>query len=459
MHHAHLVVESCNFSYHAGHNRFCGCSIPALPICKAGFCQTQYNGQPMNIFRNMVVSVIILFITYTPAKAEGVLAKLKIILRYDDYSNYTSMELAQSFIETAKNIGAGVLVGVIPFPYGDYPESDTLGTILQPFLSMEKTALLKKYFTEGSIEIALHGFSHKNNVTTGRHSEFSGLPENEQALLLRMAKESLETATGAIIRTFVPPFNQYDAATLKALEKTGFKILSAGMGSYSKTDSRLLFLPGTTYIDQLRDVVYTAISEGHMDATVIVTVHPYDIIESGEKLPEFKKGHGQVSMRSIKDDLNQIIKSDAVQPSSIETLLANGEDLSIERWQANLQLKQNAITHYRILPDSFHLYPLPGLYYSRDSAERMHSNQTLSAVILYGGLTLVIAFITRVIIRRLTGHYKNITIIIGVIALSGVIGIVTLTMLSGFHTIFAAAMACCLGILAAALTNRFVCLT
>ena len=226
------------------------------------------------------------------------------------------------------------------------------------------------------------------------------------------------------------------------------------MESLSTTGSSLLFLPGTAYIDHLKEVVSAAISQGHTDALVIVTVHPYDIVESGDKLPKFSKGRRQLSMGSIRDDLQQILKSDAVQASSINGLLTNGEDLSIARWQANLRTKQSVITKYRILPDALHLYPLPGLYYSTDAAESMLSEQKWSAAGLYGGLMLVVALLIRMLIGRVEGRYRHISAMIGLVAVLGVAGVVILTLSSGFHTIFAPASACCLAMLAAVLPIR-----
>lgn len=410
----------------------------------------------MNIFCKLVFFIITAVIASTPAKTAEVSDKLKIIFRYDDYSKYTSMEVADSLIKAARDVGSGVLVGVIPFPYGEYPESYAPGSELQPFLSQEKIALLKKHLAAGTIEIAVHGFGHRNNVPEGRNSEFSGLPENKQILLLQTAKEALETATGVKIRAFVPPFNQYDATTLKALEKTGYQILSAGMGSYSDTDSRLDFLPGTTYINRLREVVSSALAQKHSDATVVVTLHPYDIIESGDEFPKFRKGPGQVSLKSIIDDLNQVSKIDNVQLSTIGTLVENGEDLSIERWQANLRLRQSVITRHLVIPGSLRLYPLPGLYYPKDAADRMYSKQLWSAVTLYGGLIITLFFITRSLIRLVTHRYKNIAAATEIVSLSGLAGISTLYFLSGFHISFVAAVAGCLGILMGALSTRLL---
>jgi len=408
----------------------------------------------MTTLYRIAVSLVVFAVTTTAINANASPAKLKVVLRYDDYSDYTSIDVAKSLIESAKSVGAGLLVGVIPFPYGDYPKTDTAGAAPQPILSQKKIALLKKYAAEGAIEIAVHGFSHRNNVASGRHSEFSGLPESQQALLLRTGKESLETATGATIRAFVPPFNQYDATTLKALEETGFQVVSAGMGSFSKRGSTLRFLPSTTHIDQLEEVVSTAISQGHTDAMAIVTIHPYDIVESGDKLPKFRKGNRQVTLRSIRDELKRLQKLDAVQPTSIETMLASGEDLSIERWRANLQLKQSAITEYRLLPAALHLDPLPGLYYSREAATRLLANQRWAALSLYGGLALVVALIIRMVIGPISGLIKHAAAVLGGAAIAGVAALMALTLLRGFHTLFALALACCVGVLVGTVTSR-----
>jgi len=408
----------------------------------------------MTILYRMALSLAVFAVATTSINTGASPAKLKVVLRYDDYSDYTSIDVAESLIESARSVGGGLLVGVIPFPYADYPETVAPGAPPHPILSQEKVALLKRYAAAGAIEIAVHGFSHRNNVASGRHSEFSGLPERQQALLLRTAKESLETATGATIRAFVPPFNQYDEATLRALKETGFELVSAGMGSFSKSSSTLRFLPSTTYIDQLEECISTAISEGHTDAMVIVTIHPYDIVESGEKLPRIRRGHKQITLQSVLDVLKRLQKTDAAQPISVATLMTSGEDLSIERWQANLRLKQSSITQYRVLPATLHLYPLPGLYYSRGAAERLLANQRWAALALYGGLALVVAVLVPMATRPIRARFKHAATVTGGAALAGAAALMAMTLLSGFHTLFAPALACCLGMLLGAFTSR-----
>ena len=119
-------------------------------------------------------------------------------------------------------------------------------------------------------------------------------------------------------------------------------------------------------------------------------------------------------------------------------------------------MKKSVITLHAVLPGSFRVYPLPGLYYSKDGADRMYSNQLWSAVTLYGGLMLAIALITRTFIRRIIVRYKRITAVIVGISLSGLTGSAALYFLSGFHIIILAAVTCCLGMLMGALSNRLL---
>jgi len=408
----------------------------------------------MTRIQRLVSTLTLITAVATSAAAATPSGRLKVVLRYDDYSDYTSIEVAESLIEAAREVGSSLLVSVIPFPYGEYPATDTVGTPPRPILSDKKVALLRKYAAEGAIEIAVHGYSHRNNVTEGRHSEFSGLPKGQQILLLRTAKASLERATGARIRAFVPPFNQYDATTLMALEETGFDLISAGMGSLSQSDSALRFLPSTTYIDELEGVVSRAIAQGHTNAMVVVTIHPYDIVESGDKLPKVRRGHKQLTLPAVLDELRRLKKLDAAEPTSIATLLTGEEDLSIERWQTNLRLKQSPITQYRLLPAALHLYALPGLYYSRDAATRLLENQRWAALALYGGLTLVVALLIRVLIGPIRGLIKHIAAVLGGAAIAGGAALIALTLLRGFHTLFAPAIACCVGLLVGAVTSR-----
>ncbi|MFC1727369.1 DUF2334 domain-containing protein, partial [Patescibacteria group bacterium] len=73
-----------------------------------------------------------------------------------------------------------------------------------------------------SLEIALHGWDHQNNPP-----EFAEISEEEAYLRLTQGKNVLEEIFDDSIITFIPPHNQYSPEAKKALENTGFKVVSS----------------------------------------------------------------------------------------------------------------------------------------------------------------------------------------------------------------------------------------
>ena len=391
-----------------------------------------------------------------PGIAQSTPGKLKIVLRYDDYSKYTSMDLARQLADIAREKGGGLMVSVIPFPYADHPDKFDPDAVPAILLSEEKIALLKKYQAEGAVEVALHGFSHRNHVPEGkgRHSEFTGLSEAQQAAVLQTAKASLEQALGSQVRVFVPPFNEYDQITVKVLHALGFELVSAGMGGFTDTQTTLKFLPGMVYVEKLAGVVDNALQAGHEDAMVVVTMHPYDIVESGEKMPAFRRNHHQMTLQAIREDLDRIGKRPEVEFVSVTRLLDGGEDLSIARWKANLALKDSLITRHRLLPAALKLYPMQGLYYSEKAAHQLLADQKRMTLFFYGGLFLVVALLSWVLMRLLYLRHAKIRTIIYTLSLLGLAAIAALFAVKGLHPLVLAAAVCCLGVFMGAITTR-----
>jgi hypothetical protein len=194
---------------------------------------------------------------------------------------------------------------------------------------------------------------------------------------------------------------------------------------------------------------------GHTDAAVVVTIHPYDIAESGEEFPEFRRKHGQkqVSLRSVIEELERIGGLARVELSSVTRMVDGGEDLSMERAQANLRLRESVVTRYHLLPAVLGLYPQYGLYYSMDAAERLYSRQKYAAVVLYGALVLLAGLVTGAVLRKISYRWGKAALVTGLASLIGIAGIGTIFAVSGFHAIFVYAVACCLGGLAGALVS------
>jgi len=381
--------------------------------------------------------------------------QLKIILRYDDYSGSSNANVEQALFEAARTMGGGVLVGVIPFPGSAYPTPESKQTPLVADLDEKKIDLLRRYASRGIVEIAVHGFSHKNNATEGPKSEFTGLPEKTQALLLSIAKASLEDAVGLKVRTFIPPYNEYDIQTLKALEDTGYKLISANPDGLTSQDRHLAYLPGGLYPQRLKDVVISALSKHQTDAIVISTIHPYDIVGAAREMPDFRRGSAQLSINNLIDDLRQIKQFNDVRFVSVDELFETGEDLSSGRLKANSELTKSFVTRHRLLPEAFDAYPITGLYYSRESANRIYVLQNLAFTLLYGALALIVTFATKILLRRCRDRRRGITVLVAAISAGGVAALVIESLFRGLYITSALALTCCLGALSGIAVNRW----
>ncbi len=381
-------------------------------------------------------------------------SQLKIVLRYDDYSRSSNADVEQALFDVARDIGGGVLVGVIPFPGSPYPAIGSQELPLGVDLDDKKLDLLKGYASQGNIEIEIHGYSHRSNAGDGPNSEFSGLPENTQTFLLSTAKDSLEAAVGCEIASFVPPFNQYDNHTLKALESSGYKLLSASIGGPTLRNGKLSYLPGGAYPQRLKDVVLSALSKNHTDAIIISTLHPYDFVESGTEMADFRRASPQISIQKLIEDLRQINQLKDVRFVSVRSLFASNEDLSPDRLSANLKLKESVVTRHRLLPEAFNLYPLTGLYYSQESANRMYVLQIVTFWLLYVSLALLVTLISRIAVTHFRVSSKNITVLAG-LSVAGIFVLLVKSVFGGFYMTSAIGVVCCLSLLSGIVLKRW----
>lgn len=213
-------------------------------------------------------------------------------------------------------------------------------------------------------------------------------------------------------------------------------------------DGILTYLPGGPYPEQLKELVLEALSKGHTDAIVVSSIHPYDFLESGVEMSGFRPGSPQVSIQAVIADIHQISALHNVDFMSIHELFEGGEDLSLDRLQANLTLGENFIARHRLIPERLNVYPLTGLYYSQKSANRMYRLQVATFTLQYGVLIVVAAFLTRGGLRRFFNNMKSIIVLTGIVAVGGGLVLVSRSIFSGFYMFTAVGVACCLGILA-----------
>lgn len=90
----------------------------------------------------------------------------------------------------------------------------------------------------GLLELALHGWNH---------IDYSKLSEKEQHDSLGKASERMQSLFGASPKTFIPPYNSFNAATLRAMNTTGIRIISSVL-NYEVERHIFSRVPGTSNI-------------------------------------------------------------------------------------------------------------------------------------------------------------------------------------------------------------------
>ena len=206
---------------------------------------------------------------------------IKILFRYDDFSSISSTEAERAIIDAFTSNGFSCIFGVVPFAIQSI-DQDVAEECLP--LPEEKITIINRAIKDGVVETALHGYHHRKllSAVDGKPTEFAGLPCTEQFEKIREGKAALEQWTGGNIRIFIPPFNTYDANTVKALESTGFACLSAGMFDYRPNSSSLSFLPHTCNLLQLKGAVENLRDKGVNSAIIMVLFHQYDFVERND---------------------------------------------------------------------------------------------------------------------------------------------------------------------------------
>jgi len=331
---------------------------------------------------------------------------VSVVLRYDDYSSFQTdprvIAFEQALFEGVQRLGGNLIVGVIPFPAVRHPEVRPSGGVLPLPLGEDKRQLLRRFAEAGVLTVAIHGFNHGNNrLMADTASEFAGLPEAKQALLLATARDSLLAATGLAAKVFVPPFNQYDASTVRAMASTGFEVLSAGRSGPSLDQLPVLMLPSAIHPARMRRAVESALSDASAGAVVTVTLHPYDFVDTGQPMPGFRTGGAQIQLSDWLKDLRDVVSLRGVRLTSLKQLRNEAEDLSAARFRVNESLRFGPAARLRLLPESLGLYAADGVYYSTDRARDLGRLQ-LAAVIVIAFVTLVAALlVTRVVRQRL----------------------------------------------------------
>jgi hypothetical protein len=194
-------------------------------------------------------------------------------LRYDDCAATSPESLEVRVLAACARTGVPVTFGVVPeIGLGDSHDPASTGNLPLP---QSRKDMLDSARRKGILEIALHGYAHRT-ARAGTRSEFAGVPAARQLEILSRGKAELEAFAGPV-RTFIPPWNAYDRATLAGLAAAGFTALSADPLGPVDARSGIRHIPATCLIPELKRAVEAARAAG--GGIVVPYFHPYEVKE------------------------------------------------------------------------------------------------------------------------------------------------------------------------------------
>lgn len=171
---------------------------------------------------------------------------IQVVFRCDDFSSQSDLKAEQRVVAIFEAHSRPVTLAVVPFAGGTALEG-------------ERAELLRQWVSAGVVEPAVHGYSHTNVlVSGGSKSEFVGRALEEQAELLQLGKDHLESVLGGNVAVFVPPWNSYDNLTLEAAYSVGFSVLSAANGQPCKDGLPLRHVPFGCTLHEYKEAVARA---------------------------------------------------------------------------------------------------------------------------------------------------------------------------------------------------------
>ncbi|MBI1956471.1 MAG: DUF2334 domain-containing protein [Acidobacteria bacterium] len=251
--------------------------------------------------------------------------KITVVFRYDDYSNWTSADLEVKIINSFKEHGFRFKIAAIPYLSAQVSKT----SLDDEGLSGAKARILKNAIKAGIAGVALHGFCHHQVRLRGGETEFEGVPLMMQMRMITKGKSYLEQLLENPVSVFVPPWNSYDANTIRALEKLGFLAISAGLPGYVPSSSSLAFLPSTVGLRHLPNAIAAARRSRHRGQIIVILFHDFDFIENDRR-------RGKIMYREFEELLNWVSSQEDVAVRSIgDTMQVSGCDLSANRLAEN----------------------------------------------------------------------------------------------------------------------------
>lgn len=201
--------------------------------------------------------------------------EVTVVFRYDDYSAKSNTALEVALLELFRRHDYPFVFGVVPTIALDihHPTPET-SEFLRPLLD-DKFSILREAMSDGTVEVALHGLTHQR-VDPETPSEFRGRTYEDQLDRISRGKSFLEEGLDAKIRVFIPPWNSFDASTIRALEAAELDILSSDITRIKREVGTLTHLPKLAALENLREVVEMMHEAPEGLPPVVVVMHAYD---------------------------------------------------------------------------------------------------------------------------------------------------------------------------------------
>jgi hypothetical protein len=249
-----------------------------------------------------------------------------IVFRYDDFSAVSSTDLELKLIDSFAKHHTSCTFAVIPFVCSGNTHNPLSQSLIT--LPYEKIEILKKSVEAGTLDIALHGYSHQTLPRKKGYSEFNGLDKEIQLSKMKEGKNFLEDLIGCQITTFVPPWNTYDLNTIKAMEKVGFKSLSADIHGTAIKSTSLKFLPFTCSLINVKDAIKSSRSLSDIQPVIVVLFHPYDFLE-------INKQNGIITFQEFERLIGWLTSQNDIHVMSMTQACREDLDLTVYRYIDN----------------------------------------------------------------------------------------------------------------------------
>ena len=195
-----------------------------------------------------------------------------VAFRLDDVSDFKNTDIIIQIINTFQNKNSSLTLGVV----GDRTGNDT---------KLIECITEKIGVDESSLEIANHGW---------KHEKFRFLDKEEQNILIKKTNEKIYKIFGVKPTVFIPPFNNFNPQTLKALKENNMTHISARFDTdrlrrYPMSNVDLYHFPQGTrtakpdpknpglWISFSNNKVFDEILSSHDKyGFAVVTMHPYE---------------------------------------------------------------------------------------------------------------------------------------------------------------------------------------